>query len=119
MLKMLLFGLTKHQHVIKVNYHKLSKEWLEYLIHAPHGCACGITEAEGHDYPLIKSNLSLKGGLPLIWFTNSDLLMPTPYVYLGKVYRPVEFINHVLKSWEGIPIFDCDFVDGSAIYTFL
>ena len=49
MLEMLLFGLTKHQHVTKMNYHKLSKEWLEYLIHEPHECACDIREAEAND----------------------------------------------------------------------
>ena len=49
MLEMLLFGVTKHQYVIKINYLKLSKEWLKYLSHKPRECAWVIREAEGHD----------------------------------------------------------------------
>jgi len=77
MTEMLPFGLTKHQYLIEIYHYKLSKEWLEDLIHKPHKHARGVSEAKWHDYPHVESNLGLEHGLPLISLFIPDLVVPT------------------------------------------
>jgi len=105
-------GLTKHQDVIKVYNHKLAKEGLENLIHESHECTRGIREPKWHQQALIKSHLGFKSGLPLIPFTDPNLVIPTSQINLKEVLGPMELIKHAFQP----SIFDSDLVDGPTIH---
>jgi len=112
----LLLGLTKHQDVIVYN-HKLAKEGLKNLIHWSHKCTRGIREPKWHHQPLIKFQLGFKSSLPLILFTDLDLVIPTSQINLKDVLGPMELIKHVFQPWDWVSIFDSDLVDGPTIHT--
>jgi len=76
--KVFFLSLAKHQNVVKINNHKLAKKGLEHLFYQSHEGVKGISEFEWHNQPFIKSQLSLKGGLPFIPFMDLNLIILIP-----------------------------------------
>lgn len=67
-----------NKNVIEVDDNKLFDEGLEDLMHDTlEGARC-IGEAKRHHQPLVQSFLGLKGRLPLISWSNTNLMIATP-----------------------------------------
>jgi hypothetical protein len=75
MLQMFLPGFAEDEEVIQIFYHKGFFEWLQYIIHHPHECDLGISQAERHEQPLEGTFFRLEGCLPYISFFNRHLVV--------------------------------------------
>ena len=90
------FCLIVNQDIVKLNYHKLSNKWFQYLIHKPHESAGSIGQSERHHHPFIQPLLCLKSYLPLISRLDPNLVIPTLDIQLGVTLGPIQHIKHVI-----------------------
>ena len=90
------FCLTVNQDIVKINYHKLSNKWFQYLIHKSYESAGSIGQSERHYHPLIQPLLCLKSCLPLISRSDPNLVIPTLEIQLGVTLGPTQHIKHVI-----------------------
>ena len=49
--------------------------WFEDVIYEPHKCFWSVGEAEGNDFPFIKTNFGLKYCIPHIIWVDSNLIV--------------------------------------------
>ena len=87
------FCLIVNQDIVKLNYHKLSNKWFQYLIHKPHESVGSIGQSKRHHHPLIQPLLSY---LPLISRSDTNLVIPTLQIQLGVTVGPTQHIKHVI-----------------------
>jgi hypothetical protein len=85
-------------------------------MHESHKSARCISETKRHHLPFIEASLGFECSLPLITFLDSDLMVSTYEINLGKDLRAMKLIQQVIKLRYRIPILDCDVVDGPAVY---
>ena len=75
MVHMILLPAAVDKNVVEVHDDEFANEWAQHLIHQPLECTRRVREAEWHNSPLVETVLYLKGGLPLISWTNLNLVI--------------------------------------------
>ena len=82
MVPMILSPAAVDKDVIEVDDDEFANEWVQDLIHQPLECTRRVREAERHNSPLVETVLHLKGGLPLISWTNPNLVISASQINL-------------------------------------
>ena len=75
MVLMILLLAAVDKNVVEVDDDEFANEWVQELIHQPLECTRRVREAERHNSPLVEAVLYLKSGLPLISWTNPNLVI--------------------------------------------
>lgn len=84
MLQMLFLTSTINEDVIKINNEKFTNERLEYLVHQSHENTLYIGQSKRHDKSFIKSFTSLESFFPFITKSNTNLMVSTSKINIGK-----------------------------------
>ena len=82
MVPMILLPAAVDKNVVEVDDDEFANEFAQDLIHQPLECARPVREAERHNSLLVETVLYLKGGLPLISWTNPNLVISSSQINL-------------------------------------
>ena len=82
MVPMILSPAVVDKNVVEVDDNEFANEWAQDLIHQPLECTRHVREAERHNSPLVETILYLKGGLPLMPWTNPNLVISASQINL-------------------------------------
>ena len=59
----------------------------------------------------------MESGLPLISFLHPDIVEAPPYVQLGEILCPSEFLYQLGDEWERVLVFHRDRIEGPVVTT--
>ena len=74
-----------------------------------------IGHSEEHDSGFIKSSVGDEGGLPLVAFLDSDIVVSPSYIKLGEDLGIFKFVDEVRDQGEGVCISNCVAVEISVV----
>jgi hypothetical protein len=74
-------------------------------------------KAKRHDQPFIQTIICLDGSLPLVSRADSNLMVATLHINLGKDCGFCHHVQHVIKPSNGKAILYGDLIDGSTVHT--
>ena len=73
-------------------------------MHKPHKGAWCISEPKRHHLPLMQPKLGLESGFPVITFSHPYVAVTTFKINFGKYICTMQFIKHIVKPRNGVPI---------------
>jgi hypothetical protein len=90
-LQMFLWGFSKDEDVIQIQYLKWFCEWTQYIFHHLHECGQGIIQAARNDQPLKATLFRIEGCFPDINLLNPHLVVAWLHINLTKRFGTLEF----------------------------
>jgi hypothetical protein len=90
--------------------------WFEDGIYeALKGCQW-ITHSKEYNQCLKKASPCFKGCFPLVFITNSDVIVSPSYIEFAEELHPLEVFNAFCEVWEQGYIFADDGIEWSIVY---
>src|SRR6266404_5320139 len=106
----------KDEDIIKVNNNMaLIKEVFKNVIHEGLEGGWGIAEAKGHDEWFKYAQRCFKSSFPLVFMTDTNVVVSPTDVELGEVAGVMQLVNEVRDEGERSCILDSDIVKTSVV----
>jgi hypothetical protein len=95
----------------------MTKEMMEGMILRTLKSGGGITQAKGHVQEIIVTLMSSTCSIGIFFFFHTYLVVARTEIKFGKLLSTTQFIQKVINDMNGKFVFECEFVEGTKIWT--